>query len=97
MRAPAQKAVSEIEVGEKGPITMPASFRKAHRLAKGSRVFAVEVGGTLMLLPEDDELEQLSRDIRDTLAAKGITRKQLHRDLPKIRKEQLSRLYGNRH
>jgi bifunctional DNA-binding transcriptional regulator/antitoxin component of YhaV-PrlF toxin-antitoxin module len=94
MRTSAQKAVSEIEVGEKGQITMPASFRKAHRLAKGSRVFAVEVGGALMLLPEDDELGQLSRDIRDALARKGITIKQLHRDLPRIRKERFARLYG---
>jgi hypothetical protein len=39
---------------------------------------------------------QLSREIRDALATKGVTRTQLHRDLPKIRKEQFSPLYGNR-
>ena len=94
MGVAAKRPVNEIEVGEKGVITMPASFRRAHGLSKGSRVLAVEVGDTLMLVPEDEELEQLSRDIRAALASKGITRKHLHRDLARVRKEQFAKLYG---
>ncbi len=75
---------------------MPARFRKVHKLAKGSRVLAIEVGSGLMLVPPDAALDILSRRVQAALASQGITVEDALRNLPKVRKELFTELYGKR-
>ncbi len=96
MQTAVKRAVQEVRVGEDGEIKMPPRYRRAHRLSKGSRMFVMQVGDALMLLPEDQALEKLSRRIRDALESQGVTVERALKNLPKVRRRLFDTLYGKR-
>lgn len=86
--------IEAIKIGEQGQITVPASYRKQHKLSAGSEVLLMKLGETLMLVPPDHNLDQLCQDIQETLTSQGVTNTQALKNLEKIRKKRFQRLYG---
>jgi bifunctional DNA-binding transcriptional regulator/antitoxin component of YhaV-PrlF toxin-antitoxin module len=43
-------------LGEKGRLTIPAEYQRAHRLGRGSALVMVELGDALVLVPSDEAL-----------------------------------------
>ena len=70
------RPLGTIRVGEKGEITVPASYRKKHKLAKGSEVLLLQLGATLMVVPVDPTLDRLCQRLQKNLEGEGITLEQ---------------------
>lgn len=88
------RPLGTVRVGEKGEITVPAAYRKKHKLSKGSEVLLLQLGATLMLVPVDPTLDRLCQRIQDILAGQGISTKQALKNLEKVRQRRFQRLYG---
>ena len=88
------RPLGTIRVGEHGEITVPAAYRKKHKLAKGSEVVLLQLGDALMMVPADVALNQLCQRLQDILAGEGISTKQALKNLGKIRQRQFQELYG---
>ena len=88
------RSLGTIRVGENGEITVPAAYRKKHKLSKGSEVVLVQLGEALMMVPADVALNQLCQRLQDILAGEGISTKQALKNLEKIRQRHFQELYG---
>jgi bifunctional DNA-binding transcriptional regulator/antitoxin component of YhaV-PrlF toxin-antitoxin module len=88
------RPLGTIRVGEKGEITVPAAYRKKHKLSKGSEIVLVQIGDALMMVPTDVALSKLSRRLQEILAGEGISTKQALKNLEKIRERHFQELYG---
>ena len=88
------RKIEAIRVGEKGQIAVPPSYRKLHKLSKGSEVLLVQLGETLMVVPTDVSLFRLCERIQDALAGRGVSVEQALKNLGKIRRRRFKRLYG---
>ncbi len=88
------RPIGTIRVGEKGEITVPAAYRKRHKLSKGSEVPLFQLGEALMMVPADLALHQLCQRIQDMLAGQGISTKQALKNLEKVRRRHFQELYG---
>lgn len=85
-----------IRVGEHGEITVPASYRKKHKLAKGSEVLLLQLGATLMVVPVDPTLDRLCQRIQKSLEGEGITLEKALKNLPRVRRQLFQELYGKK-
>jgi bifunctional DNA-binding transcriptional regulator/antitoxin component of YhaV-PrlF toxin-antitoxin module len=92
--APRAGEIAGVRIGERGEVKVPSRYRRAHKLAKGSRMVAVEVGEALVLLPPEAALEHLSRRIQTALAQCGVTTEQALQNLDRIRRRRFRRLHG---
>jgi bifunctional DNA-binding transcriptional regulator/antitoxin component of YhaV-PrlF toxin-antitoxin module len=88
------RPLGTIRVGENGEITVPAAYRKKHKLAKGSEVLLLQLGDALMMVPADVALDQLCQRLQDILAREGISTKQALKNLEKVRQRHFQELYG---
>lgn len=89
------RSLGAVRVGEKGEITVPAAYRKKHKLSKGSEVVLVQLGDALMMVPADVALNRLCQRLQDILAGEGISTKHALKNLEKIRERHFQELYGN--
>jgi bifunctional DNA-binding transcriptional regulator/antitoxin component of YhaV-PrlF toxin-antitoxin module len=90
------RPLGTIRVGEKGEITVPASYRKKHKLAKGSEVLLLQLGATLLVVPVDQTLDRLCQRIQENLRGQGITLKQAQKNLERVRRRRFQELYGKK-
>jgi bifunctional DNA-binding transcriptional regulator/antitoxin component of YhaV-PrlF toxin-antitoxin module len=90
------RPLGTIRVGENGEITVPPSYRKKHKLAKGSEVLLLQLGATLMVVPVDPTLDRLCRRIQKNLEGQGITLEQALKNLPRVRRRLFQELYGKK-
>jgi AbrB family looped-hinge helix DNA binding protein len=88
------RPLGAVRVGEKGQITVPAVYRKKHKLAKGSEVLLLQLGATLMVVPVDPTLDRLCQRIQENLRGQGITLKQAQKNLERVRCRRFQKLYG---
>ena len=88
------RAIGAIRVGEKGEITVPAHYRKLHKLAKGSEALLIQFGEALMVVPPDLTLKQLCQRIQEALAGQGVSVEQALKNLEKVRRRRFQSLYG---
>lgn len=88
------RPLGTIRVGEKGEITVPAAYRKRHKLSKGSEVLLLQLGEALMMIPADPLLNRLCQKIQDILTGQGISIKQALKNLEKVRQRRFQELYG---
>jgi len=95
MRA-AARPIEATRVGENGRIAVPSSYRKQHKLSKGSEVLLVQLGETLMVVPTDIALDRLCDRIQGALAGRGVATDKALKNLPQIRRRRFQRLYGKR-
>jgi bifunctional DNA-binding transcriptional regulator/antitoxin component of YhaV-PrlF toxin-antitoxin module len=95
MRA-AARHIEAIRVGENGRIAVPPSYRKLHKLYKGSEVLLVQLGETLMVVPTDMALDRLCDRIQGALTGRAISTEKALDRLPQVRRRRYQRLYGKR-
>ena len=88
------RPLGAVRIGEHGEITVPAAYRKKHKLSKGSELILVQLGDALMVAPAEVALTQLSQRLQDILAGEGISTKQALKNLEKIRERHYQELYG---
>ena len=90
------RRIEATRVGENGRIAVPPSYRKLHKLSKGSEVLLVQLGDTLMVVPSDLTLDHLCERIQDALAGRHISVEKALKTLPQVRRRRFQRLYGKR-
>jgi bifunctional DNA-binding transcriptional regulator/antitoxin component of YhaV-PrlF toxin-antitoxin module len=90
------RPLGAVRVGEHGEITVPASYRKKHKIEKGSEVLLLQLGATLMVVPVDPTLDRLCQRIQKNLEGQGITLEQALKNLPRVRRRLFQELYGKK-
>lgn len=88
------RPLGAVRVGEHGEITVPASYRKKHKLSKGTEVLLLQLGATLMMVPVDPTLDHLCRRIQENLEGEDITLEQALKNLERVRRRRFQELYG---
>ena len=94
MAQAAVRPIEAIRVGEKGRIAVPPKYRKLHKLSKGSEVFLIQLGETLMVVPTDLTFDHLCERIRQALTGRGIPVGQALKNLTSVRRRRYQSLYG---
>lgn len=93
--APKLKPIVTTKVGEKGQITIPTEYRRAYNIDKDSQLLLIQIGDALMIVPQDEALERISKNIEDALHGKGITSEEAKAKLKRVRKKLFKELYGD--
>ena len=70
---------------EKGQVTIPSDIRESLHLSKDSILSVVKVGDGILLIPKTSVFESVSAKFSKAAKEKGITLRELLRDLRKIR------------
>lgn len=96
MQESSARPLGTIRVGEHGEITVPASYRKKHKIEKDSEMLVLQLGATLMLVPVDPALDRLCRRLQENLEGEGITLEQVQKNLPRVRRRLYQELYGKK-
>jgi AbrB family looped-hinge helix DNA binding protein len=79
--ATAEIKTSEIELRERGQLTLPKSLREALRLEPGEMLRAAKVGNAIVLTPQRMDLDALRQQMRRLMKEHGVTAEDLLRDL----------------
>ena len=90
------RPLGTIRVGENGEITVPAAYRKKHKLSKGSEVLLLQLGATLMVVPVDPTLDRLCQRIQENLTEQGISLERAQKNLERVRRRRFQELYGKK-
>ncbi len=90
----AHSPVAVLNVGQNGQVTIPAGFRRQHKLSKGAKVMAVEVGGSLVMVPHDPILDALTVKVRAAMKAAGVTVEDLKAEALRQRAKIVRERYG---
>ncbi|HIC92203.1 MAG TPA: AbrB/MazE/SpoVT family DNA-binding domain-containing protein [Syntrophaceae bacterium] len=85
------QSLATTKLGERGQVTIPKSFREKKRLRKGDQFAIIEVGDGLMILPLNEVIEGLSRQIQKALG--HVSSPELEKALSESRKELYKELY----
>jgi bifunctional DNA-binding transcriptional regulator/antitoxin component of YhaV-PrlF toxin-antitoxin module len=94
MPEPLARPIGATRLKAKGRIAVPADYRKRHKLLEGSEVFLIQLGEALMVVPSDQTFDHLCQRIYAALARKGVSVEQALKNLEKVRRRRLQRLYG---
>ena len=80
-------------LGEKGQITLPKAYRDALALDAGAPITVLQVGGGLLLIPEDTRFRELCDRIAATFARHGKQAQELLETLPEARQRVFAQHY----
>ncbi len=94
--APAVVYLSTARLGEKGQITVPKEYREALALEAGAPMTILQLGGSLLLIPEQAHFHQLCERVTDTFASQGVEAQDLLATLPETRRQVFARHYSER-
>ena len=72
---------SEIELRERGQLTLPKSLRDALHLETGDALRAVKVANSIVLTPQRLDLDALRKQVRKLMKQHRVTADELLRDL----------------
>jgi len=72
---------ANLEVRDRGQVTLPKALREALHLEKGDAVRAVQIGDSIVLTPQRMELDALRKEIRRLMKQHNVTPEELLRDL----------------
>ncbi len=72
---------TNLEVRDRGQVTLPKALREALHLEKGDAVRAVQIGDSIVLTPQRMELDALRKEIRRLMKQHNVTPEELLRDL----------------
>ncbi len=89
------KPITTTKVGEKGQITITTEYRRAYKIEKDSQLLLIQIDDTLMIVPQDEMLERISKNIQDALYGRGITSEEAKEKKKKVRKKLFKELYGD--
>ncbi len=85
--------LTTVRLGEKGQITLPKAYRDAMTLDTGAPITVLQVGSSLLLIPEDTRFRELCDRIGTTFARHGIEVQDLVATLPEARERVVARHY----
>ena len=72
---------SEIELRERGQLTLPKSLRDALHLETGDALRAVRIANSIVLTPQRLDLDALRKQMRKVMKQHGVSAEELLRDL----------------
>ena len=72
---------SEIELRERGQLTLPKSLRDALHLETGDALRAVKIANAIVLTPQRMDLDALRKQMRKLMKQHGVSAEELLRDL----------------
>jgi AbrB family looped-hinge helix DNA binding protein len=81
-------------VDDKGRVALPKPVRSALGIEAGSSVAWIAVGRTVLLVPQNRHLAELSARARAALAAAGLSAQDLLAALPAARADVVAETYG---
>ena len=85
--------VTTMRLSEKGQLVLPKEFRDEQGLESGSPISILQIGNSLLLLPEMSKFNALCDSIENTLTAAGVTSEDVLDTLPETREEVFAELY----
>ncbi|HQU93253.1 MAG TPA: AbrB/MazE/SpoVT family DNA-binding domain-containing protein [Pyrinomonadaceae bacterium] len=85
--------VTTMRLSEKGQLVLPKEFRDEQGLESGSPISILQIGNSLLLLPEMSKFNALCDSIESTLTKAGITSDEVLTTLPETRDEVFAELY----
>ena len=68
-----KKLLSLARLSEKGQLTIPAEYRRAHQLERDSALVLVEIGDALVLVPHDEALATVISRLEAALKGAGAS------------------------
>jgi antitoxin PrlF len=81
-------------VDDKGRLSLPKPVRRALGLDAGASVAWIALGGTVLLVPQDQHLTDLSARAQAALAAAGLSVGDVLAQLPAARASVMEETYG---
>jgi AbrB family looped-hinge helix DNA binding protein len=72
---------TEVELRERGQLTLPKSIRDELHLETGDALRATRVGNAILLTPHRLNLEALRKQMRKLMKQQGVSAEELIRDL----------------
>ena len=87
--------ITTMRLSEKGQLVLPKEFRDEQGLESGSPISILQIGNSLLLLPEMSRFNALCDSIENTLSSSGVTREEVLNALPQTRDEVFGELYPN--
>lgn len=87
--------ITTMRLSEKGQLVLPKEFRDEQGLGSGSPISILQIGNSLLLLPEMSRFNELCDSIENTLSSSGVTREEVLNTLPETRDEVFAELYPN--
>ena len=81
------------KIGEKGQLTVPKQFREDLGLATGAPFAVLRLGDGLVLLPQQQQFENLCERVASALTSAGLTPEAILATLPEARHRVFARRY----
>jgi AbrB family looped-hinge helix DNA binding protein len=82
------------KIGEKGQLTVPKQFREDLGLDTGAPFAVLRLGDGLVLLPQQQQFENLCERVASALTGAGLTPEAILATLPEARKRVFAHHYG---
>ncbi|PON17748.1 hypothetical protein C2W62_11580 [Candidatus Entotheonella serta] len=80
-------------LGEKGQLTIPKAYRDAFELEVGAPIAVLQLGTSLVLIPEQARFQELCDRLVSRFLSQGIEAQELLATLPDAREEVFARHY----
>lgn len=85
----------QTRVDENGQLTIPAEYRDELGLVPGASVTLVRVGSSLLMIPENAELEGAFDRVADFFQSAGVRQEDVMAELARIRQDEFARRFPN--
>ncbi len=85
--------ITTMRLSEKGQLVLPKEFRDEQGLESGSPIAVLQIGNSLLLLPEMSKFNSLCDSIEHTLNRSGIKNEDVLKTLPETRNEVFNEIY----
>jgi bifunctional DNA-binding transcriptional regulator/antitoxin component of YhaV-PrlF toxin-antitoxin module len=82
-------------MAQNGQVTIPATFRKDHALAKGGKLMAVRMGNALVMVPHDGILEAICLRFEEALRGADVSVDEVKAQALEERAEIVRKRYGH--
>jgi AbrB family looped-hinge helix DNA binding protein len=92
-RSKALEYLTTTKIGEKGQLTVPKQFREDLGLDTGAPFAVLRLGDGLVLLPQQQQFENLCERVASALTTAGLTPEAILATLPEARKRVFARRY----
>ena len=67
------KVIAITHLSEKGQLTIPAAYRRAHDLGRDSTLVLLEIGDALVVVPHDDALAAVAARLEEAMRGSNET------------------------
>ena len=80
-------------LGEKGQLTVPKAYRDALALEAGAPIAVLQLGASLILIPEQERFREICDRLANQFLSQGIDAQTLLSTLPEAREQVFERHY----